>query len=209
MLHGLKNKEIETFSCLPDSLSKKKAAVTLVEMMVGVFILSVLIAGALASMKVGEFFLPLSSTKVDLQAKARGIIDWIKKDIRQAANWSIANNSPSSSYIKFQQVTGLDTGTGLYLLTADFTEYIYDSVTGKITRNTVDAGGNAVKNWEAGNITQPPFYTRDSSGNEVDLNKDDLNNCQKIIIRINAQKQVRGALSIPYALMTEVKIRNE
>jgi len=178
-------------------------------MMVVAFILSVVLAGALASLNAGQFFFPLSSAKIDLQAKARGIVSRIVKDTRQAANWSIANNSPSSSYIKFQQVIGLDTGTGLYLLTDDFTEYIYDSITGKITCNTVSADAASVKNWETDNITQPPFYTKDLNGNEVDLNKDDLNNSQELIIKINIQEQVKGALNITYVLRAEVKIRNE
>jgi len=190
-------------------LPVKKKGVTLFEALVVVFILSLVLSGVLMGLKTGEFFFPLSAAKIDLHAKVRNLMNWITKDARQAPVWSIANNGPTDSYIKFQQVQGLDTTTGQYVLSSDYIEYTYDSTLNKIVRNVIDPAGIATKTWEAGDITQPPFYTRDSGGAEVALNKDDLNSSGKLIILLNGQKQVRGALNVPYSLRMEVKIRNE
>jgi len=186
---------------------RKTKGFTLIELLVVFFILGIILSGLLVSLNVGELSFPLSSAKSDLQAKARLAMKWITKDVRQTTTWDIANNNPTTSYIKFRQVTGLNTTSGDYLLSDDYIEYIYDSNSNRITRNSVDGGGVATRTLAIGNIIEAPFYTRYDTVEEMD--EGDLQTNGKLIVVIKGQKQIRGSLNVSSTLTAEVKIRNE
>ena len=163
------------------------------------------------SLSTGESTFPVNSARIDLQAKARSIVDWVARDVRQGANWDIANNSPSDSHIKFRKVEGIDTGSGNYLLSTDYIEYSYDSGLEKLNRYTVDSGGTILETWEFTEIVNPPFYTRDASGDKTTDESNfssNLLNSKKLIIEISAEKEVRRAI-VTASLEVEVKVRNE
>lgn len=208
MLAGQKGKEQGIFNYLPALRAKK--GFTLVEIIVTAFILSIVFAGLFITLNTTEFSHSVSSAKVDLQAEVRRVIDWIIKDVRQTVSYEVASNGPSDTHIKFKRVQGLNTVTGDLILSSDYIEYEYDSLSQKITRRVIDgATGDILQSWDFNNIIEAPFYTRDDLNNIVPLNDDDFTNYgNKFIVTIMGQKQVRGSLNINFTLTEEVKIRN-
>lgn len=188
---------------------------SLIEALISVFILSIVIAGTFMSLRVGEMTFALNPEKIDLQTKSRTIMDWIAKDLRSSVSWNVANsdndseNPPSDSYLKFRQVTGIDINTGQYLLADSCIEYVYDSSTSALSRNVIDAAGNSTNIWKYTDFSIAPFYTFDSTGSVLPMNKGDLLTSEKVIIRLSARKFIRGNIIMPYDLTAEVKIRNE
>jgi prepilin-type N-terminal cleavage/methylation domain-containing protein len=185
-------------------LLPKKNGFTLVEILVTVFILSIIIAALFLTLNTGEFSNTVASTRVDLQSQVRRLIDWIAKDVRQTSLIEINNNGPSVSHIKFKKVIGID-GSGNYLLSSNYTEYSYNSTTSELLRNELDNGGSVLRSWVYTNITQAPFYTAVG----VPLVGGDILNSKKLVIVISGQSLVRNILPLNFTLSEEVKIRNE
>jgi hypothetical protein len=156
----------------------------------------------------GELSSSISSTKIEVQAEARRLADWIVKDVRQTVVWSIANNTPSTSHIKFKPVIGWDTTSNTYLLSSDFIDYTYDSVAKTITRTLIDAGGNVLQTWSFANINAAPFFTRDGLGALIPLNNT-IGTTKLMVIVISVQKPARNGTNITASLTTELKVRNE
>jgi len=178
-----------------------------------VFFMVILIgAGLMLALNMGELSNSISSAKADLQADARLALEWIVKDARQAVVYQVANNNPSSTYIKLQQVQGWDTGAEAWVMSADLIEYEYDASQQKIVRRLIDGtNGQTLQSWEFYNVVDVPFYTMDLNNNTVPLNKDDFNTCGKLIIMITKQKQVHelgGNRDISITLRELVKVRN-
>ncbi len=193
----------------PRGSQNKKCGLTLIEVLLVSLILTLILAALFITLTAGESASSVSSAKIDLQAQLRQAINWIVQDVRGATVGEIANNSPSSDHIKFRQVQGVDTATGYYILSDNYIEYNYDNNLQKITRNLVNTSGEVLQSWQFTNITQSPFYARDSSGGIVALNQSDLSNSRKIIITIAGARTVKGSLSLTSNLSEEVKIRNE
>ncbi len=206
---GSKKGEIKIFY-YRRALHANKRGFTLLEVLVTLTIFGAIVAAMFASLSIGKLSFSIGSSKIEVQAKARLITDWIVKDSRQAFLTDIINNSPSGSHIKFRQVTGINTTTGQYILSPDSIDYTYNSVTQKIIRSVIDSSGNTLttKTREFNNITNPPFFTVDGTGVTVALTGADLSNSQRLIILIQTQKRLRGTISIPHAIRAEVKIRN-
>lgn len=208
MLLGQKDKGQEASSFKPAS-RHKKSGFSLVEILVVMAIFLVLIGAIIMALNTGQYSNSISIAKVDLQSSVRNLMNWITKDVRQSITWDMANNSPSTIYIKFRQVQGWNAATHTLTLNDDFIEYAYDSSAQTITRRLLDSSGNELQRWEFSDITEEPFYTRDSSGTIVDMSGSDLLISNRIIIVIASSAQVRGSLNIPFSLTEEVKIRNE
>ncbi|OGX46671.1 MAG: hypothetical protein A3G38_00710 [Omnitrophica WOR_2 bacterium RIFCSPLOWO2_12_FULL_51_8] len=184
---------------------------TLLESFFAVAILGAVIAILFLSFSAGELSQAASSVKLELQAQARRLSDWIGNDARQAVSWEIADagNSPDSAHIKFRQVVGWDTVANNYLLSTNYVEYAYDSGQGSVTRKILDPGGGVIQSWNFDYVVQPPFYTRDPANNPVALNSSDLLTSRRLITTIVLQKTIRGGLSTGFSMSNEVKIRNE
>lgn len=184
---------------------------TLVEVL-NVAVISAFIMGVLFyALNSGQFSWEVNAARAQVQAEVRRSIDWITKDARQTVSWDLGDvdNSPSGTHIKFRQVLGWDINTKVLQLTSECLEYTYDANSHTITRRRSDSSDNTLQTWTLNNIVEPPFYTRDTSGNTVTLNTGDLLTSRKLIVRIKGQKQVRGGLIIESTLTEEVKIRNE
>ncbi len=169
-------------------------------------IFSFIIGMLLYAMSAGRFTDTLSSARADLQAEVRYVMGWIVKDVRQGVSWDIADtgNNPSPDHVKFRQVTGWDNVNNTFLLSSTYIEYSYDAVSKTITRSTSDG-----RVWPAFNYVEAsPFFTIDSSGAVVPLNKNDLLTSKQLIIYIYGQKQAIGAQNTTYSLTEEVEIRN-
>jgi type II secretory pathway pseudopilin PulG len=171
-------------------LPNKTSAMTLVEIMVTVFILSVVSAGLFMALRIGDFSNVLNSEKVDIQAEARRTMECIAKDVRQTTGYEIANNNPSESYLKFRLCRGHD-GSNL-IWSANYVEYNYDSTNHILLR--VD--NNTGETWQFNNIAAAPFNV-----SEVLTNK-------KLYLTITIEKQEPRAPPITFTLTGEVKIRN-
>ncbi len=133
------------------------------------------------------------------------------KDLRQAISWNIADsgNNPSTIHLKFN-LWDWNSGTGTWDLSADYIEYDYDSNAKKLTRKFYDDATGNTMTLEFNNIIEAPFYTTylgtGDPGNTLDA--DQLRNNRKLTILITGQKLLRGSLSVPFNLKSEVKIRN-
>ena len=205
---GLKDKETETFNYLR-ALRNNRNGFSLIEVLIVVFILSVIIAGLILALNIGQFSNTVTSAKLDLDASVRQLLPWILKDVRQAVKWEIASdaNQPSTTHIKFKQVQGWDSAVEAWVWSDDSIEYEYDPALKKITRRLIDKNGNIIQTREFKDIIEAPFYTRyDDTVKE--FKKEDLQTNGLLIIVISVQKQAGGSLSIPFTLKAEAKIRN-
>jgi len=189
-------------------LHADKRGFTLLEVLVTLTIFGAIVAAMFTSLSIGKFSFSIGSSKVEVQAKARLITDWIVKDSRQALLADIINNNPSDFHIEFRQVTGIDITTGQYTLSPDSIDYTYDSTTQKIIRGVIDSAGNTTETREFNNIISPPFFSVDGAGTTVALTGVDLANSQRLIVVIQTRKQLRGTISMPHIIRAEVKIRN-
>jgi prepilin-type N-terminal cleavage/methylation domain-containing protein len=181
---------------------------TIIEVLFVCAILAIIMAIFLYTMSAGQVSFSANSAKAELQAEVRRSIDWIIKDVHQSVSWEIANNNPTSSYIKFRQVTGWDTVNNTFLLSDYYIEYNYDATAKTITRRTSDLNNSTIGSWTLNYVTASPFFTINSSGAIVGLNKSDLLTSKKLIITVSGLKQVLGAQNTTYSLTEEVMIRN-
>lgn len=173
--------------------------------MIGTFIVGVLFY----ILNLGSQINQVSSRKVMLQSQARRITDWLAQDLRETVRYSIKNNNPTNSHIRFQRVLGRGVVEGTYQLEANYIDYTYDSGLKKLTRSIVtDTGAlaNTAPNpnsWVFNDIMTEPFSTRDDSGNS--LNLDAVSEIKRVVVLIKVQNQTGEEVS----LTSEVKIRNE
>lgn len=195
------------FRLLP-FLRNKTSGFTVVEWLIVVFVTSIILGIIFYAMAVGQSSYALSSSRANLQSEVRRTIGWIIKDTHQAVSWEIANNNPTPSYIKFRQVTGWDTTNSTFLLSNYYIEYTYNSVNNTITRRTSDLSNNTIGTWILNDVIAPPFFTINSSGSVVLLNKNDLLTSKQLIITISGQSQVSVTQNTTYTLTEEVQIRN-
>lgn len=174
---------------------------TFVEVLFTILVTSLLSGALLYALNTGQFSHAFSSTQADLQAEVRRLTDWVSRDARETVPYEINNNNPSQTHIKFRKVQGWNTTSEVLLWSSNYFEYTYDAASKTITRS--DGGQTLVFN----NIIQPPFYTKDTSGNTVPLSSAILDS-KILIIVIAGEKQVKDALKAAYTLTAEVRIRN-
>lgn len=208
MSAGQKDKGREFFHLLR-VLPNKKNGFTLIEVLLVGFILSIVLTALILTLTIGDFSHSVDSAKIDLQANVRKTIEWIIKDVRQTTSGEVANNAPSTDHIKFRKVESVNTTTGYYILTSNYTEYNYDSNSDTISRNLISSDGTILQSWNFSDIKQSPFHTVDSDGLVVPLNQNDLLTSRKMIVKIISQKNVRASLPLNVRLSSEVKLRNE
>lgn len=177
---------------------------TLVEMLIVVFILSIIMTGLFLTFNIGQFSFPITSAKLELQSEARNIMNWITKDLHQAITGNIADNNATTNYIKinlweWNYTTNLrDTHNNAYI------EYFYNGTSRKLTRQYTDASGG-VSTLEFSNITESPFCTNLTTGI---LDRNYLRTNNKLNVIVSVEKIIRGTLSVPFILISEVTIRN-
>jgi len=187
---------------------RNKSGFSLIEILFVGVILSFIIGIFFYAMNAGQLSFSFSSARVSLQSQVRRTIDWIIKDSRQAVSWEMANNNPAPDYIKFRQVTGWDTVNNTFLLSNYYVEYFYNPANQTIVRRTSDLSNNTIGTWTFYNIISAPFFTRDSSGNAVSLNQNDLLTSKQLIVIVSGQAQVWAGQNTSYILTEEVQIRN-
>ncbi|MDP2043598.1 MAG: prepilin-type N-terminal cleavage/methylation domain-containing protein [Candidatus Omnitrophota bacterium] len=185
-----------------------KRAFTIIEVLIsaiiGAFMVTALFYIFIGGLNVND----LSSTKVAVQSQARRVSDWVSRDLRQAVVWDLANNNPSATHIKFRPVSGWDIAGDTYQLDANYIEYNYDASADTLTRNLVDGAGTILKSWEFNNIVAQPFFTRDGSGNLIDLDNS-VGTSKKVVTLISVNKISEKGVNLTASLTTETKIRNE
>ncbi len=193
----------------------KSRGFTIIEALLTSVLLAAVFSALFLTLNIGQLSSPTNSAKAELRDSTRRLLFWIARDIRDTSSGEITANSPSSNHIKFRQVLGLDTATGYYILSSGYIEYVYDPANKKITRNTLDSTGNLLQNWVFENITESPFFTRDSFGAVVPLSQSYLQSSRKLIVDINVEKSVcevrinQNCLNLTFSLSEEIKIRNE
>jgi type II secretory pathway pseudopilin PulG len=189
-------------------LLNNKRAFTIIEVLIsaiiGAFMVTALFYIFIGGLNVND----LSSAKVAAQSQARRVSDWVSRDLRQAVVWDLANNSPSATHIKFRPVSGWDIAGDTYQLDANYIEYNYDANADTLTRNLVDAAGVTLKSWVFNDIVAPPFFTRDGSGNLIDLDSS-VGTSKKVVALISVNKVSDKGVNLPVSLTAETKIRNE
>ncbi len=143
-----------------------------------------------------------------LQSQVRSTISWVVKDARQAVSWGMANNNPAPDYIAFRQVIGWDTANNTFLLGDQYIEYTYEAANHRIIRRTSDLSDNTIGVWSLDNVHSAPFFTLNSSGEVVPLNKDDLRTSKQLVISVTGQSSILNLPDITYTLTERVLIRN-
>lgn len=190
------------------AMRNRRKGFSLVEVLFVCGILGIIMAIFFYAMNAGQVSFGLDSARVGIQAEVRRAMDWIIKDVHQSVSWELANNNPNSSYIKFRQVTGWDTANNTFLLSNYYIEYNYDAASKVITRRTSDLSNNTLGSWALNYVNAEPFFTINSSGGIVGLNKSDLLTSKKLIIVISGSGQVMAGQDTTYSLTEEVTIRN-
>jgi len=183
---------------------------TLVETLISAFILSIILAALFMVLKIGGQSRSEGSAKVDLQAKARQAIHYLSRDVRQSTAYNIVNQSPwtvISDHFRFNKVQSwTSSGGGQLVFDNNYIDYTYDDTEEKIIRREIDSSGNTTWTLEFSGIVDYPFFTRDTGGAIVGLNKNDLQTSNKMVFKVVARGE--GRASILFTLEAEVKIRN-
>jgi len=213
MLIGLKGKGIKVFNCLHASPDKIRGF-SLVEVLVTTLILSVIFSALIVTLNIGQASFAASNSKIIIQSQVRMAMDWVVKDLHQSISWNVAstispNNNPTTKHLKFH-LWSWNSVTNTWDLSADYIEYNYDDTLNKLTRTFYNDTTKTNMVIEFQNIVEDPFYTTyigpGDPGNILDV--DQLRNNRTLTIVISGEKLVRGTLYMPFALQTEVKIRN-
>lgn len=194
-------------SCRPalPSRAGKKSGLTLVEILVVLFVFTIVVGALYLSLNTGQSSSAYASARADLQAKVRNIMTLIVSDVRQTTLVELNNNTPSVGHIEFRKVTGIDASGG-YEYDTDYIEYTYDDVQETLTRTVYVSGAPGTPTQETtwDDIDELTFYA-DSS---TPLAADDILASKKIIITVKGKTTVMGS-QIDFQLVEEVKIRNE
>lgn len=156
----------------------------------------------------GNIINDLSSAKVFSQSEARRVSDWVARDLHQAVVWDLANNNPSPTHIKFRPVLGWDIAGNSYQLGADYIEYVYDVNAHTLTRQILSGAGGVLKSWVINDVVVQPFFTRDSSGNLIDLDNS-IGTSKKVVSVITVTKISGRGVAMTASLTAETRIRNE
>ncbi len=180
-------------------LRNKLRGFTLVETLWVALILGVITGIFFYATNATQLSFNVSSARGRLQSEVRRTIGWIINDTRQAVSWDIANNSPTSSYIKFRQVTGWDIVNNTFLLSDYYIEYTHNAVDHTIVRRKSDLSDNTMGLWTLNNVDAAPFFTVNSLGEIVPLNNSDLLTSKQLVITVSGGT---------YSLTEEVQIRN-
>jgi len=205
MSTGRKEIRQRTFLCSLTLLNNKRAF-TVIEILISALIGAFMVSVLFYILNSGQNVNDLSSAKVAAQAQARRVSDWISRDLRQAVVWDLANNSPSSTHIKFRPVLGWDIVGNTYQLDANYIEYNYDA--GTLSRNLVNGVGAVLNSWVFKDIAVQPFWTRDGSGNLIALDNS-VGTSKKVVTLILVNKVSNKGVNRTASLTAETKIRNE
>lgn len=189
-------------------MSKRKSF-TLIEILIVTSLLVIILAGILLLFNVGQSSLPRGLAQVEAGSRSRLILNRVVNDLRSAYLADIANNNPSCSYIKFRKVKGIDTSDGNYILAENYIEYSYDQEAESLFYFKKTQEGDVLSTVEYQNISQDIFYTLNSEGNKICLNRDDLNARKFIIVDLVVAEQIAGGGDVSFSLSQKVKIRNE
>ena len=193
--------------CLLASLNKKRGFV-IIEVLFAALIGTLLVVVLFYTLNSGEIINDLSSAKVLSQSKARRLSDWITCDLHQAVVWDLANNSPSSTHLKFRPVLGWNITGDTYQLDTNYIEYVYDAGVDTLTRNLLNSADVVLKSWVFSDVVGLPFFTRDGSGNLIALDNS-IGTSKKVVSVITVTKISRKGEALTVSLTAETKIRNE
>jgi len=180
-------------------------------------ILGVVMSALLMTLQIGELINGIGSAKVDLEAEARMLVDWITKDVRQSEIKNLYGNDPRGDHIKFNMWEWNQTGFNQQY-TDEYVEYSYDNQTETLSREFRNENGDVLVQNFTGIVMPDPdpvsetgkgiFYTNYASPTDNNFNSTDLLNNRRIIVVIKKEKSVRNRL-LNFTLVEEVKIRNE
>ena len=203
-------------------LQKNRSGFTLIEALLVTAITGIIMAGLFYVLSTGELSSTVSYTRVYVQSQARRAIDWVARDTRLAVLSRLTNpdNIWLDSHIKFRPVKGWNYENPGFIFPKDddpvdpplvpfeFIEYIYNGDSKTLTRNLLNSSGGVIRSWVFQDIISPPFFTFNSSGIQVPLTAEELQNSWILVIEMNVYKQARGGTHIDSRIITEVRIRN-
>lgn len=174
---------------------------TLVESLIVVFVLGIVMGGLFLTFNVGQASFPATSARLEAQSEARNAMNWIMKDLRQAINYKIAENNATSDYLRINLWEWNNSTYQWDINNNVYVEYFYNDTTRKLTRKYTNALGG-ISTLEFNDIVEAPFYTNYTTKTYAE----GIHN--KIIVAVSVEKTLRGGLSVPFTLISEVKIRN-
>ena len=168
-----------------------KNALTLVELLVGVALLSMLFIAVAPMMNIGEISTSRDLEKIRLHADLRQLIHQITRDVRQTTAQEINNNSPTTSHIRFRIYTDYNATSQTPVWSSGYIEYNYTSGNQTLIRSD----GNT-------NITMPYNYITNAPFVITSLSNSTL------VVNMSAQRSFRNS-NVTSNLTTEIKIRNQ
>jgi type II secretory pathway pseudopilin PulG len=198
-------------------LADNKKTFTLVEVLVSITIIVISAVIFFSTLNRKESFYGRILTEIDLQAEARSILNLIAQDMHQTSAEEAANNSPSPTYIKFRQVTGVDTTSGNYIFSPNYITYTYNSNDKKLSRIETDNGGSVIGTREFGSNSEDilvktfAFSTvNEGTDTVVPLNQSDLSLSKKLIAAITVEKEMSGTTTkVEKSLTSQISVRND
>ncbi|MGE5308305.1 MAG: hypothetical protein ACM3OC_04410, partial [Deltaproteobacteria bacterium] len=169
--------------------------------------LTIVVFGSLLmTLTVGGSSISVSAEKLNQQARARAIMDWVSRDLRNAISWEINANNPTSNYVKFN-LWSWDTAANTWKLGDQFVEYSYNSATSTLSRRLLDNTGTVLQETDFPDVILSPFYTSytDEFTNQFDKNV--LLASRQMILVIRTHHAARGR-DVSSTLIENIKIRN-
>ncbi|HNQ50206.1 MAG TPA: prepilin-type N-terminal cleavage/methylation domain-containing protein [Candidatus Omnitrophota bacterium] len=183
-----------------------KAGFTLVEVMISAFIMMVIMAALVMTLRVGDLSTAIGTERVDLESEVKMLVHWLSKDIRQAKIQELYNNTPSADHIKFN-LWEWDNATLSQIKTDEFIEYEYDPSAEVLTRRyIVDNVTEHEVNFT--DIVMHPFHTSYTNESAYSFNGTSLLSNRRLIVAIKKEKEARDSL-INFTMFEEIRIRNE
>jgi len=176
--------------------------------MVVTLIMIVIFGSLLMALHVGQISTEVGSSKVDLEAQARMVADWIAKDVRQCIPSELCANVPTTDYVKFN-LWDWDNTSLSQVQTDEYVEYEYDNATANLTRRHI-AGGVIDNEQNFTGITMSPFYTSytDETTNDFDYSELCATSNRTLIVAIKKEKTIWNR-DLNFTTVKEVRIRNE
>lgn len=166
---------------------------SLVEVMVTMFIFSILVTGLYASLAAGENSWQVNKTKMELQQELRKAVEWMKYDLQEAGSGSITNVPADGAWystITFKTPDGV-TSSGAINWSSDTTQFILAGTNSNELHRIIGSTTKIL----AQSISSLHFR-RQSTSSEI------------LEVGLIAQKDTDKGISVSSQLMLEVQLRN-
>lgn len=183
----------------------KKNGITLVEVLVAGFILSIIMSALLLVLNVGNLSNTIVGAKLEVQQEVRRAMEWMVRDLRQTDRMRLLVRDVSGGPLTQNQFNSFGNGVIVTnplfnicigysvsgnLWSSNQIGYTYDAVNQRIVRSDSGTGNT----WQFNHISSLTFT-------KIGLNS--------LLVEIIGQRTATGTIAPTSTLQEEVKLRNE